>query len=110
MVLFTGRTANADNDTMVLGLDGDLGADTGFTMPSNWPFTGVVVSDANLHIRAQVIVTPLTDNGVAGAGAGVGFSVEEASAPWEKTIRMNGTPNAAVTLSVLVWYPHTMLW
>jgi len=110
MVLFTGRTASADNDAMILGLNGDGGADTGFTLPANWPFTGgAAPSDAELHARVIVTVNSMTDNGV-GAGAPSGFSIEESSAPWRKTIRQNGTPTAPSTLRVLVWYPHTMVW
>jgi len=110
LVTFVGRTFALDDDAAVLGLNGDPAADANFTLPANWPFTGEAApSDAELHTRVLVLVTPISDNGVAG-GAPSGFSIEEASAPWEKTIRQNGTPSAAVTLRVFVWYPHTMVW
>jgi hypothetical protein len=94
---------------MALGENGDLTADTGFTMPANWPTTGEVApTDAQLHQRVRVRVVCLTDCGV-GAGAAVAFSIEEASAPWQKVIRMNGLPSAAVTLRVEVEYIHSLV-
>ena len=111
-IIFEGRTADADDDTMVLGLDGDGGADVGFTLPANWPTVGaadgVPVTDANLHLRTSVRVIPLTDPAV-GVGGAVAFSVEQSSAPFQKTVRMGATPAVAVTMRVEVQYVHSSI-
>lgn len=112
IVVFEGRTASADNDAMVLGLDGDAGADAGFTMPAGWP-NGVgqsdlvagVIADAVRHARTRVTVSSIVATGVAPCG----FSVEPLNAPWEKVIRLNGTPTAAATLRVEVEYIHSLV-
>mgnify|MGYP001586054640 CR=1 FL=1 len=110
-IQFVGRTASADADAMILGLDGDVGADTGFTTPAGFPVstTETPLSDADRHLRTTVEVIAQTDNGLAAGGAGVGIHIVDGSAPWRKTIAMNGTPNAAVTFKVVVRYLHSAI-
>jgi len=110
IVVFEGRTFAINNDAAILGLDGDAGSDTGFQMPAGFPKTHELpaLTDALRHTRTRVSIIPQT-SGVVAAGGSVGFSVEPGSAPWRKTIRINGTPTTAVALRVEVEYPHTMI-
>lgn len=112
-IQFVGRSASADADVMVLGLDGDGGADQGpaiFTLPAGFPAsTTEVLTDATRHERTLVTVTFQTDSGLAAAGASVGTDIVDGSGPWRKTIRMNGTPNAAVVFKVVIQYLHSAI-
>lgn len=110
-ILFTGRTFSADADAAILGLNGDAGADTGFTTPAAWPTTGgTAPTDAQLNERTEVTVIARSDNGLAAAGAGVGVHITRGTAPWRVTLIQNGTPNAAVEYEVRVKYVHTINW
>jgi hypothetical protein len=106
-VIFQGRTMSADNDSEILGLNGDATAD--FNLPASFPVTSETLTDAQRHLRIRLRIVPLSDCGLAAAGASVGFSIEQGSAPWQNTIRMNGTPNAAVTLRLEVELIHSMI-
>lgn len=107
---FVGRTASADADVMVLGLNGDGAADAGFTLPAGFPVsTTEVPTVAERHQRTLVDVTFQSDSGLAAGGASVGVDIVDGLAPWQKTIRMNGTPNAAVTFKVVVRYLHSAI-
>jgi len=112
MVVFEGRTFGANDDTAVLGLDGDAGSDTGFQMPAGFPKTHElpVPTDAVRHRLTRVKVLAVTSGLITGPPLNsVGFSIEPTSAPWRKTIRMSGGPDAPVALRVEVEYPHTMI-
>ena len=105
---FVGRTFGADADVAVLGLNGDGAADAGFTLPAGFPVsTTEVPTVAERHLRSLVLLTAQSDSGLAANGASVGFDIVDGLAPWQKTIRMNGTPNAAVSLKVVVHYLHS---
>lgn len=107
---FVGRTASADADAMILGLNGDGAADVGFTLPAGFPTsTTEVPTVAERHQRTTVQVIAQTDNGLAAGGAGVGVHIVDGLAPWQKTIVQNGTPNAAVTYKVVVRYLHSAI-
>lgn len=114
MVVFEGRTFGADLDAAVLGLDGDPGADAGFTTPAGWP-NGVGPSDLVLgvlpaalrDIRTTVTVQPISDSLVAKGTAGCTFDVVAGLAPWQKTITIHGTPVAPVNVRVEVQYHHS---
>lgn len=110
-ILFTGRTFSADADAAILGLDGDGGADTGFTTPAAWPTTGGTAPTATqLNERTRISVIARSDNGLAAAGAGVGVHITRGTTPWRVTLIQNGTPNAAVEYEVRVEYAHTITW
>lgn len=106
--VFTGRTFGADDDTAALGLNGDAGADAGFTMPAGWPTgtTETAPTDAQRHLRTRVTCNPITDPEGA-AGVEPNFSVEEGSAPWQKIFRLTGTPTVAVGVRIFVEWIHS---
>jgi hypothetical protein len=94
-VRWTGRTFAVAADAAILGLAGDVGADTGFTMPAGWPTTREVgLTAAQIHAATQVAVRFLTNPSVGATGA-VAYFLTRGAAPWRITFTIAETPTVA---------------
>lgn len=106
-VRFLGRTFAADADAAILGLDGDAGADTGFTMPAGWPPTGGETLTAAQQQSCTHVIINETTSPVIGATGVSAYTVVRGTAPWRITFTLRGTPTGVVTPEIDIIFAHS---
>lgn len=106
-VRFVGRTFGAAADAAILGLDGDIAADTGFTMPAGWPPTGgETLTATQQQACTHVIVNHTTDPSVGVTGNSA-LQITRGLTPWQITFTCRGTPTAPITPEIDIIFAHS---
>jgi len=111
-VRFLGRTFGAAADAAILGLNGDGGADAGFTMPAGWPSApgGVEAALTAAQIQAATVVVwnHTTDPSVGATGTS-SLQVVRGTAPWRITFTCRGAPTAPITPEIDIIFTNSSI-